>query len=56
MSWFSITYVSGDKVIISVAGKAYSSGNVTLTAETAGSQKLAATITGVTTALPGVSI
>ena len=47
---------TGHKLIVSVAGKAYGSSSVTLTARTAGSQKLAATITAVTTALPALNM
>ena len=54
MSWFT-TWTTGDKLIIKVAGYAYGSGNIILTSTASGGQNIG-TITGVTTALPGLSL
>ncbi len=55
-SWFVTSgWQTGDKIIISYAGKTYGSGSITLTASTSGSQKISA-ISAVTTALPAFNM
>ena len=54
MSWFT-SWVVGDKIIVSYAGKTYGGASLTLTSASVGSQKISA-ITAVTTALPAFNM
>ena len=52
-SWFQLGYQDDDKIIFSIAGKAYGSASLTISG---GAAQKAGTVTAVTTALPAFNM